>query len=89
MLVCGAGGGYLANVTPSDFWRIYEQELPESITGAAFLKEYNDHWDAATKVLSHTLILLAMKSGYSCAKLNVISCCTPDNSSYYYCYTPI
>ena len=44
------GGGYLANVAPSDYSRIYEQELPESIGGAAFLKQYSDHWDTATQV---------------------------------------
>lgn len=37
-------------MAPSDFCRIYEQELPESITGAAFLKDYSDHWDSATQV---------------------------------------
>lgn len=48
-LRCSAGGGYLANVAPSEFACVYEPELPEAITGAAFLAEYGDHWDKATQ----------------------------------------
>ncbi|KAI3438985.1 hypothetical protein D9Q98_001398 [Chlorella vulgaris] len=44
------GGGYLANVPPSEFaWR-YEQQLPEHMSGAAFLQQYGPHWDSATSV---------------------------------------
>ncbi|EFN51717.1 hypothetical protein CHLNCDRAFT_139880 [Chlorella variabilis] len=44
------GGGYLANVPPSDFtWR-YEGQLPEVMEGATFLQRYGSHWDYATSV---------------------------------------
>ena len=45
-----AGGGYLANVQPSEFSRRYEQQLPESLPGAAFLQQYGSHWDGATTI---------------------------------------
>ena len=45
-----AGGGYLANVQPSEFSRRYEHQLPESLPGVAFLQQYGSHWDSATTI---------------------------------------
>lgn len=45
-----AGGGYLANVQPSEWAARYERRLPEVIGGAAFLERYGTHWDAATSI---------------------------------------
>ncbi|BDA43718.1 probable galactokinase at C-terminar half [Coccomyxa sp. Obi] len=58
------GGGYLANVAPSDFLRVYEPELPESITGAAFLEKYGDHWDTATQVDPATTYLVRQPTAH-------------------------
>ncbi|KAL4434317.1 hypothetical protein ABPG75_000758 [Micractinium tetrahymenae] len=44
------GGGYLANVQPSEWAARFEQRLPETISGAAFLQQYGTHWDAATSI---------------------------------------
>ena len=46
----GAGGGYLANLSPSEFGQHYEEELPEQLSGADFLAECGTHWDSATQV---------------------------------------
>ena len=45
-----AGGGYLANVLPSQFAARFEQQLPEALSGAAFLEQYGPHLDAVTTV---------------------------------------
>lgn len=45
-----AGGGYLANVQPSEWAARFEQRLPEAISGAAFLEHYGTHWDGATSI---------------------------------------
>ena len=45
------GNGYLANVTPSDFASMYEEELPMSISGKEWLAAHDEHWDSATQVL--------------------------------------
>ena len=47
----GAGGGYLANLSPSEFAQHYEEDLPEQMAGADFLAQCGAHWDAATQVL--------------------------------------
>lgn len=47
--VC-AGNGYLCSVSPSLYAQHYEQHLPDSITGADFLKQYHNHYDHATQV---------------------------------------
>jgi len=43
-------GGYLANVTPEEFDRRFAAELPETITGAAFLERYGQTGDPVTTV---------------------------------------
>lgn len=45
-----AGNGYLANVVPSEFAGVYEEELPVSISGKEWLAEHDEHWDSATQV---------------------------------------
>ena len=45
-----AGNGYLANVAPSDFSAMFEQELPVSMSGKEWLATYDEHWDNATQV---------------------------------------
>jgi hypothetical protein len=32
------GNGYLSNLSPSDYAAIYDQQLPDSITGSEFIK---------------------------------------------------
>ena len=44
-----AGGGYLANLSPSEFSQHYEEGLPEQMAGADFTAECGAHWDAATQ----------------------------------------
>lgn len=44
------GGGYLANVLPSEWVARFEQRLPEAVSGVAFLERYGTHWDAATSI---------------------------------------
>jgi len=43
--------GYLANLSPSQFMRSFEQNLPERMTGAEFLASFGDHVDPATPLL--------------------------------------
>ena len=43
-------GGYLANITPSEFERRYATHLPERIEGAEFLSRYKGTTDAVTRV---------------------------------------
>jgi hypothetical protein len=47
-LWCWCPGGYLANLSPSLFQQALEQELPEALTGAEFIRQYGDHGDHAT-----------------------------------------
>ena len=43
-------GGYLANVTPSEFEQRYAAQLPERIEGAEFLSRYKGTTDTVTRV---------------------------------------
>jgi L-arabinokinase len=43
-------GGYLANVTPSEFEQTYAAQLPERIEGARFLARYSGTTDQVTRV---------------------------------------
>lgn len=43
-------GGYLANITPSEFEQYYAAGLPERIEGAEFLSRYKGTTDAVTRV---------------------------------------
>jgi galactokinase len=43
-------GGYLANITPSEFEQHYAGRLPERIEGAEFLSRYKGTTDAVTRV---------------------------------------
>ncbi|HEY6401289.1 MAG TPA: GHMP kinase [Blastocatellia bacterium] len=43
-------GGYLANVTPSEFEQYYAAQLPERIEGAEFLSRYKGTTDTVTRV---------------------------------------
>ena len=45
-----AGNGYLANVAPSEFAGLFEEELPVSLSGQEWLAEHEEHWDSATQV---------------------------------------
>ena len=45
-----AGNGYLCNVPPSQFTARFEQQLPEALSGAAFLEQYGPHLDSVTTV---------------------------------------
>ena len=42
--------GYLANITPAEFEAKYASQLPETITGADFLKSYQGTTDLMTRV---------------------------------------
>jgi len=44
-----AGGGYLANIAPSELAQLYEEALPDAMTGRDFTAAYGRHWDAATQ----------------------------------------
>lgn len=41
-------GGYLANITPEEFWANYAAELPERISGASFLNRFGGTTDHVT-----------------------------------------
>ena len=43
-------GGYLANVSPSMYKELFEQQLPVSLSGAEFLSRYGEHLDAMTVI---------------------------------------
>jgi L-arabinokinase len=43
-------GGYLANLDPDDYKRLFRPKLPEAMTGKAFLDAFDEHGDAATTV---------------------------------------
>ena len=43
-------GGYLANLDPDDYKRLFRPTLPETIGGRAFLEQYETHNDAATTI---------------------------------------
>lgn len=43
-------GGYLANISPSEYRELYEAELPAALAGADFLRTYGPHLDTATAV---------------------------------------
>src|SRR5262245_1259509 len=43
-------GGYLANLTPSEFEQHYAAQLPERIEGAEFLSRYKSTTDTVTRV---------------------------------------
>ena len=43
-------GGYLANVSPEEFEREFQSQLPEAIAGAEFLARYGATTDTVTKV---------------------------------------
>ncbi|MBA3441661.1 MAG: GHMP kinase [Pyrinomonadaceae bacterium] len=45
-------GGYLANLTPSEFEQTYAARLPEHMTGADFLTPYAGTTDTVTRVLT-------------------------------------
>jgi L-arabinokinase len=45
-------GGYLANITPSEFEQHYAARLPERIEGAEFLSRYKGTTDKVTRVAS-------------------------------------
>jgi L-arabinokinase len=47
-------GGYLANISPSEYRELYKSELPVSLLGADFLRTYGPHLDSATAVDPHT-----------------------------------
>ena len=44
------GQGYLTNVAPSEFQQFYEERVPLSLKGSAFLDTYGSHVDTATEV---------------------------------------
>ena len=50
MICVHAGNGYLCSVSPSLYAQLYEEHLPDSITGADFLRKYHSHYDHATQV---------------------------------------
>lgn len=43
-------GGYLANLTPSEFEQFYARQLPEEMSGADFLARYGNTTDTVTTV---------------------------------------
>jgi hypothetical protein len=43
-------GGYLANISPSEYRELYEADLPAALAGADFLRTYGPHLDTATAV---------------------------------------
>lgn len=48
-------GGYLANISPSEYRELYEAELPAALMGSDFLRTYGPHLDTATAVDPGTL----------------------------------
>jgi len=46
-------GGYLANISPSEFEQHYAEHLPERISGAEFMKQFGGTTDTVTSVASN------------------------------------
>jgi predicted aldo/keto reductase-like oxidoreductase len=44
-------GGYLANISPTEFEELYLSALPESMTGAQFKAQYGSHFDTVTSLV--------------------------------------
>ncbi len=44
------GQGYLTNIAPSEFQQFYEEQVPDSMKGRAFLERYGSHVDTATDI---------------------------------------
>ncbi|KAL0052130.1 hypothetical protein WJX82_008344 [Trebouxia sp. C0006] len=44
------GNGYLCSIRPSLYAQHYEENLPDSMTGADFLAKYHHHYDHATQI---------------------------------------
>lgn len=57
--------GYLANVSPSQFRSLYEQKLPESMSGKAFTKLYATHLDPFTPVRPEVLYPVRAAARYA------------------------
>ena len=51
--------GYLANVTPDEFESCFAKHVPERITGAEFLKQYDGITDTATSVEANVIYPVA------------------------------
>lgn len=43
-------GGYLANISPSQYMELFEEQLPAALTGAEFLERFGPHLDSVTRV---------------------------------------
>ena len=54
-LVADPTGGYLANLDPDDYKRIFRPRLPERVRGGEFLLKYGPTIDAATRIEPDTV----------------------------------
>jgi len=53
-----AGNGYLCSIRPSVYAQHFEENLPDSMTGADFLAKYHHHYDHETQVGTAPLTFL-------------------------------
>jgi galactokinase len=57
-------GGYLANITPSEFEQHYAAHLPDRIEGAEFLSRYRSTTDAVTRVAPERSYAVRVPTGH-------------------------
>lgn len=58
-------GGYLANVTPSEFEFRYAAHVPETISGAEFLTRYQGTTDAVTRVIPENIYAVRVPTAHA------------------------
>jgi L-arabinokinase len=65
--------GYLANMSPSNFSRLFEKALPECMSGREFLEKYGSHVDPATPVLPDHVYNIRANTKYAVMENNRVS----------------
>jgi L-arabinokinase len=65
--------GYLANLTPSQFSRLYEDKLPIKITGREYLDLYGYHVDPATNIRENHIYNVRANTKYAIYENNRVT----------------
>ncbi len=65
--------GYLANMSPSVFARLFEHSLPEQMTGRQFKERYGPHVDPATQLLEEHVYNVRANTKYAVLENNRVT----------------
>ncbi len=65
--------GYLANMSPSVFSRLFERVLPEQISGQDFTERFGFHADAATQLLADHVYNVRANTKYAVMENNRVT----------------